>query len=94
MTIEELAKDEAFVAKMKAAKDFAEAAALLNAQGIEVTAEELEAIAAAQNGELDEDALENVAGGRIIWRPFPFPFPLPLPLPIPRPRPRFPKRPW
>ena len=36
------------------------------AEGIEITKEQLEAVYARQGGELDENALDNVAGGVII----------------------------
>lgn len=66
MTIEELSKDAVFMANLENAKDLAEVAALLQAQGVEVTEEQLNAQLTAEEGELDEAALDDVAGGGIV----------------------------
>lgn len=62
--IEELKTDSEFLAKLADAKDENEAKVLFAERGIKVTCEELKAI---RNGdtsdELDENTLENVAGG-------------------------------
>lgn len=90
--LEELMKDEAFVKAMFSKESSEEVQKLFAENGVELTMEEIEGLAAAilqaapeGNGELSEDALDSVAGGRIIWLPFPFPIPFPIPLPIPRP---------
>lgn len=63
MDIEQLINDEAFVMQIENAKDLAEVAALFQAKGVEVTEEDLKAALTAEDGELDEAALEDVAGG-------------------------------
>lgn len=62
--IEGLKTDNEFLAKLADAKDEAEAKSLFAEKGIEVTCDELKAICNGEvSGELDETALENVAGG-------------------------------
>lgn len=68
MNIEQLMNDEAFTAQLENAKDLAEVAALLQAQGIEVTEAQLKAALAAGDSELDETALEAAAGGLLPVR--------------------------
>lgn len=65
MEFEELMKDEAFVAQLGKAKDLNEVAELFREKGIDTEAQALEKLLnyAESDGELDEDALENVAGG-------------------------------
>lgn len=65
MTIEQLMNNEAFNAKLKETKDLEEVAELFREQGIETSAEALKPLLAlgSTNSELDENALENVAGG-------------------------------
>ena len=84
MDLETLMQNEEFNARMEACKTVEEAAEIMREYGLEVTAEQLKAAMAAQsNGELGEEALENVAGGIIRpWLPW---FPR-RPLPLPRPR--------
>ena len=95
--LEELMKDEAFVKAMFSKESSEEVQKLFAENGVELTMEEVEDIAAAilkaapaEEGELSEEALGSVAGGRIRWLPFPFPFPIPFPIPYPRP----PRWPW
>ena len=66
MDIEELVNDKEFTSKLENAKDLAEIAALFQAQGFEVTEEQLKAGLMAEDGELDETALDSVAGGGLI----------------------------
>ena len=77
-TVEELLNDESFKEQLAAAKGYDEAIAIFRSVGIEVTEEMLKAAEAADipNGELDEGALEYVAGGskvgdwiRRLWPP-------------------------
>lgn len=63
--IEEMMRDDAFVTQIENAKDLTEVAALFRTQGVEVTKEQLEALLTSEEGELDETALDNVAGGGI-----------------------------
>lgn len=62
MNIEELLDNEVVQEELRNAKDLVEAATILNARGVEISAEQLEA-ALAEDGELGEDALEDIAGG-------------------------------
>ena len=63
-TVEELLNDKVFTEKLKAAKSLEEIADLFKEQGVDVTAEEIKAAAKEKAGEeLDEQDLENVAGG-------------------------------
>ena len=91
--LEELMKDEAFVNTMFSKENSEEVQKLFAEKGVALTMEEVESLASAilqaapvENGELSEDALDSVAGGRIIRLPFPFPIPIPIPIPYPRPR--------
>lgn len=84
--LEELMKDEAFLDAMFSKESSEEVQKLFAEKGVELTMEEVEGLAAAilqaapeGNGELSEDALDSVAGGRIIWLPIPFPIPIPWP---------------
>ena len=68
MSFEELMQNKEFTAKLQAAKDYEERAELFRQQGVDTSAEALEAAVklTASNGlsgELGEDALESVAGG-------------------------------
>lgn len=75
--LNELMQDESFVSEMQNAESFEDAAKVLSDHGIETTAEELETNAERtqeimvekgymKDGELTEEGLELVAGGRII----------------------------
>lgn len=93
--LEELMKDEAFVNAMFSKENSEEVQKLFAEKGVALTMEEVESLASAilqaapvENGELSEDALDSVAGGRIIR----LPFPIPIPIPILYPRPRWPWR--
>ncbi len=64
--IETLMREEAFSAKLKACESAQEVSDLFAAEGIEVSAEDLEAGVAAMEangGEFSEEELDNVAGG-------------------------------
>lgn len=70
-------KDEAFAAKLEQAKDLNEVAKLFQEKGIDTDAEALQKYLESRenSGELDEAALEDVAGGMVIpvpvyWRPW------------------------
>lgn len=68
MSFEELMQDQEFTAKLQAAKDYEEMAELFRQQGLDASAEALEAAVkmargSSEGGELGEDALEAVAGG-------------------------------
>ena len=65
MTIEELSNDSVFQEKLAQAQTPEEALALLRAAGVEMTEAELQAMLDASEGELDEAAMETVAGGYI-----------------------------
>ena len=56
---------EELQAKLEQAQSVAEIAELLRAEGYDVTEEQLLELAKAEEGELNEDALDEVAGGRI-----------------------------
>lgn len=73
MSNEELLEDEDFAAKVEEAKSLKELAGIFGEKGVKVTVAELEsAMKEDANGELDEDGLENVAGGSILnaWKQF------------------------
>ena len=65
--VEELSRNEQFAARLSACESTAEVAALLSAEGITISEEELIQVfsmtSEATGGELDENALDNVAGG-------------------------------
>lgn len=61
--INALLADEAFVAKMEQAESVEAVAALFQAEGVEVTAEEIGEYLGKIEDELDENALDDVAGG-------------------------------
>ncbi len=70
MDINALVNDEEFTAKLQGAKNLEEVTEILKSCGINVTADDLKtAYTQTQEKELDEDALDTVAGGRltIIW---------------------------
>ena len=86
--LEELMKGEAFLDAIFSKESSEEVQKLFAEKGVALTLEEVEGLAAAVlqaapegNGELSEDALDSVAGGRIMWVPFPFPIPFPIPRP-------------
>ena len=97
--LEELMKDEAFLDAIFSKESSEEVQKLFAEKGVELTMEAVEGLAAAVlqaapegNGELSEDALDSVAGGRrIIWLPLPIPFPIPFPIPRPG---KWPRRRW
>lgn len=75
--IEKLMEDKAFVAELAAMETVDDMAEALNARGVEITADELvqaqDVFLAKQNGELNEEDLDQVAGGAgplvvvIVW---------------------------
>ena len=69
MSFEELMKDAEFAKAVEAAEDVKTLVELLKSKGVEITEEEMEKaldVAEKQGDELDENALENVAGGMSI----------------------------
>ena len=92
MDFEELSRNEEFKSKLENAQSVSELVEILREYGIETTEEELEAAYAAQEGELSEENLEDVAGGCIWFPRLPFPIPFPRPIPRPMPIPRFPRK--
>jgi hypothetical protein len=84
-----LYEDEAFTAKAAACENTEQMAELFVKEGLPVTSDMLDVLLAKANEEeLDEGALDNVAGGAIRWLPLPrCPFPLPIPT-----FPRWPRR--
>ncbi len=66
MSPEELLKDEEFVDRIREAKSLAEVVELFGSKGIEVTEAELKSALDDQEGELTEDNLEGVAGGKSL----------------------------
>ncbi len=67
MTIEELMKDEAFAAQIDVAENMEAIARAFNEKGIHVSVAELETVMKEdETGELDENSLENVAGGGLV----------------------------
>ena len=66
MDIEKLFQDEEFKAQIKNAKDLKEVAGILQSKGFDVTPEVLAANMSSES-ELNEDMLENVAGGASGW---------------------------
>ena len=87
-----LYEDEDFSAKAAACENAQQMAELFVREGLPITVEMMEAVLAAANEdvEMDEDDLDNVAGGVSLIRNSCILFPRPLPFPIPRPRPRWP----
>ena len=63
METKELWMDEEFCKKVDAASDTEEIIRLFAEKGVTVTAEQIASVKAAQDGELDEAALDGVAGG-------------------------------
>lgn len=63
MTFEELSNDSVFREKLSQAQTPEEAVALFHAAGVEMTEAQLRALLNEPEGELDESALEDVAGG-------------------------------
>lgn len=67
MTFEELMKDGAFTAQIDAAENMETVAGLFNKNGFNVSVEEIEAVMNEdKTEELDENSLENVAGGGLV----------------------------
>ena len=65
MTLEELRNNAEFQEKLTAAQTPAEVVALFHEAGIAITEEQLMTLLDEPEGELDEAALENVAGGYV-----------------------------
>ena len=68
METKELWMDEEFCKKVDAASDTEEIIRLFAEKGVTVTAEQIASVKAAQDGELDETALDGVAGGCVFCR--------------------------
>ena len=68
METKELWMDEEFCKKVDAASDTEEIIRLFAEKGVTVTAEQIASVKAAQDGELDEAALDGVAGGCVFCR--------------------------
>ena len=67
--MEEFEVSEELKEKLGKAENLDEVVKILTEEGLEVTKEELEAaLAQGENGELSEEALSAVSGGRINWR--------------------------
>ena len=66
METKELWMDEEFCKKVDAASDTEEIIRLFAEKGVTVTAEQIASVKAAQDGELDEAALDGVAGGCVF----------------------------
>ena len=69
MDLDALMKDEAFNAKLDACQTMEEISALLKANGVEMTADQLQDLMDKSEGELNVDALEDVAGGVSVIGP-------------------------
>ena len=70
MNIDTLLRNEAFLRKLSGAQNIAEAIEIFAAEGVTVTEEQLMEYALPAGDELDEEALENVAGGSVAINPF------------------------
>ena len=68
METKELWMDAEFCKKVDAASDTEEIIRLFAEKGVTVTAEQIASVKAAQDGELDEAALDGVAGGCVFCR--------------------------
>ena len=64
----ELLNDKDQVAKLENAESAQEVSELLAGKGVEISAEQIEAVMAKDQGELSEENLENVAGGAFKFR--------------------------
>ena len=64
----ELLNDKELVAKLENAENAQEVSELLAGKGVEISAEQIEAVMAKDQGELSEENLENVAGGAFKFR--------------------------
>lgn len=67
VAIENLAKDEKFMAKLENARGEDEVVALFKSNGVEITANELKAMLSDEKGELDESSLDEVSGGAVAY---------------------------
>ena len=91
---------EALKEKLGKAESMEDVVRAFSEEGIEVSAEQLEAMlneATSADGEISEEALNHVSGGaplRAWLRYIPRTFPLPIPRPFPPSRPWFPRRPF
>ena len=68
METKELWMDEEFCKKVDAASNTEEIIRLFAEKGVTVTAEQIASVKAAQDGELDEAALDGAAGGCVLCR--------------------------
>lgn len=68
MNLEKLMQNEEFTKKLESAQNLDEVLAMVKEQGVEITKEEVEAaLKKLDEGELDENSLEDVAGGIAGW---------------------------
>lgn len=68
MDLEKLMQNEEFTKKLESAQNLDEVLAMVKEQGVEITKEEVEAARKKlDEGELDENSLEDVAGGIAGW---------------------------
>lgn len=65
MNIEELMQDESFIEEIKNVTSAEELTELLCSKGIDVTVDQIKAAMAEADGELDENALDSIAGGSL-----------------------------
>lgn len=83
MSMDDLMQNEAFKEALSSAKSLEEVASLLRENGLDVTEKDLEALAEKQNeGELDENALEDVSGGMLGPAVITLPIIVPIIVPI------------
>ena len=68
MELEALMDNEEFVARLGLCQSLEEVSALLKANGVEMTEKELQDLIDKAQGELNEGALEDVAGGSLAVR--------------------------
>lgn len=90
---------EALKEKLGKAESMEDVVRAFSEEGIEVSAEQLEAMlnqVTSADGEISEEALDHVSGGTHLfpwWKHLSRPFPLPVPRPFPHPRPK-PRKPF
>ena len=91
---------EALKEKLGKAESMEDVVRAFSEEGIEVSAEQLEAMlneATSADGEISEEVLDHVSGGTKFfpwWKHLPRPFPFPMPRPFPPRRPGLPRRPF
>ena len=63
--LEDLMEDKAFLAKIEAADNMEEIKKMFNEKGYEIDLDALQSVIATEQGELNENDLEHVAGGYV-----------------------------